>query len=129
VAAEQGLAEHLLEQPKAAALSVEHVVPAAELEDRPRLDHEQVVLGVGVQPEADVLADLHLLLLDEEQRLCLVRSGRRRADPVLVRDRLEDLLDEEAVRALDRLEDSARIAGDGAHGGILRGRLATVRRA
>ena len=72
---------------------------AAELEHRLRLDHEQVLVVVRREAEADVLLDLHLLLLHVEQRPALLgRAGSGDADPVLVRDRLEDLLDEKPIR-------------------------------
>ena len=43
-------------------------MPAAELEHRPRLDHEEVRVVVGREPKADVLLDCELLLLYVQQR-------------------------------------------------------------
>src|SRR4051812_26970685 len=120
MAAEQRAREVLLEQPDDLPVRPKHLVATAELEHRLRLDHEQVLFAVGVEPEADVLLDLHLLLPDEEQRSALVRRAwRGNADPILVRDRLEDLLDEEAVRTLDLSENLLRIGGGRAHRSIL----------
>ena len=59
---------------------------------------------------------IQLLLLDVEERLAsLGGAGRRDADPVLVRDRLEDLLDQEPVGALELREDGVGIAQSGGH--------------
>src|SRR5262249_8504703 len=70
------------------------------------------VLG---EPEADVLLDLQLLLLDEQDRRALVgRSRPRGADPVLVADRLEDLLDEYPIGSRELLERRLRLH-DGDH--------------
>src|SRR5205085_12562530 len=81
------------------------------------LDHEEVPAVVGRKPEADVLLDLHPLLLDVEERLAFLGgAGRRDADPVFVRDRLVDLLDEEAVGALERSEDALRVMRCDRHG-------------
>ena len=48
-----------------------------------------------------------------------VDARRRDADPVLVRDRLEDLLDEEAVRALELAEQRGRVVRPGRHAAIV----------
>ena len=93
---------------------------AAELEHGLRLDHEQVGVVVRREAEADVLLDLHLLLLHVEQRpplLGCARSGH--ADPVLVRDRLEDLLDEQPVRLLQFGKDGPSLRHGGRHSDII----------
>src|SRR6185295_12574774 len=60
--------------------------------------------------EADVLPDLQLLLLDEEDRRALLgRSRQRDADPVLVADRLEDLLHEYPISSFQLLERRLRL--------------------
>ena len=93
---------------------VEHLVAAAELEDGLRLDHEEVLVPVRVEPEADVLTNRELLLLDEEQRGSLFgRAGRRHADSVLVPDRPKDLLDQQAIRPLEGCEDAVCIVRKG----------------
>jgi hypothetical protein len=86
-------------------------MPPAELEHRLRLDHEEVRSVVGQEAKADVLFDLQLLLLNEQDRAPLLgAAGGRDADPVLVRDRSEGLLNEEAVRCLELSERDAGIA-------------------
>ena len=56
------------------------------------------------------------VLPDEEHRLALLGGAlRRQADPVLVHQRLEDLLHEEAVGAAQRLRDVASVDPRQAH--------------
>src|SRR4051794_7052561 len=103
VAAQQRAAEQLPEPPDHTILRVEHIMAPAELENRLRLDHEDVRPVLRPRPEADVLLDLHALLLHEQHGLALLDGARRRhTDPVLVRYRLEHLPDPEAVPPLDR---------------------------
>src|SRR5918996_1725023 len=122
VAAQQRAAEILLEHADDGSVGVEHLVAPAKLEDRLRLDHEDVVVGVRGEPEADVLLDLELLLLHVEQRSPLVGRPRRGdADAVLIADRLENLLDEESIGRLELAENGLHIGRNG-HSGIVRGR-------
>jgi hypothetical protein len=95
IATQQRLAEVLLEHPDHDAVLVEYLVAPAKLEHRLRLDHEEVAVVVRRDAEADVLLDPQLLLLHIEEWAPLL--GRPRSgdtDPVLVRDGLEDLLDQ-----------------------------------
>src|SRR5262245_38887827 len=69
-------------------------------------------MGIAVlgETEADVLSDLQFFLLDEEDRRALFgRSGQWDADPVLVADRLEDLLDQYPIRSGELLECRLRL--------------------
>jgi hypothetical protein len=117
VAAEQRAGEVLLEGPDDLPGVVEDVVAAAELEDGPRRDREQVRAVAVPEPEADVLLDLHALLLDEEQRLALlVRTRGGDADPVLVGHGAEGLLHDEPVGRGDRRQHGVG-GGGGGHGG------------
>jgi hypothetical protein len=114
VAAQERLREVLLQQTQHLPVGRQDLVPAAKLEHRLRLDHEQMLLAFGIEPEANVLLDLHLLLLDEEEWSAFLGRARcRDADPVLVRDRPEDLLHEKATRRLDFGENL--LGSNGAH--------------
>src|SRR3954447_11522031 len=91
VTAQERTTEVLLEHPDQPAVGIEHLMAATELEHRLRLDHEKMLLAVLREAEPDVLLDLHLLLLHIEQRRpFLAPAGGGHADPILVRDRLEN---------------------------------------
>jgi hypothetical protein len=116
VAAQQRLGEVLLQHPDHGSVSIEYLMAATELEHRLGLDHEQVITVIGREAEADILLDLHLLLLHIEQRPALLfRAGSGDADPVFVRDRLEDLLDEQPVRSLELAQNGRCFRDGGSH--------------
>ena len=78
---------------------IRDVVPGpARVQHRPRLEAEQL-LGLGVvREEADVLLDRHLLLPHKRDRPAERRlAGGQRRDPVEVRDRPDQLVDQITV--------------------------------
>src|SRR5205823_5113230 len=95
---QQRLAEDVVERSDP-LLADEHVVArAARVEPGPRLDAKELLRLRLVGVEADVLLDLQLLLPHEGDRPARRRLARsERCDPVEVRNRPHELVDEELV--------------------------------
>ena len=74
------------------------IASAADVEHAARLDAEQLARLLLVGVEADVLANGELLLADVgDRRACGRLADRERRHPVEVRDRPDQLVDEEPV--------------------------------
>jgi hypothetical protein len=91
-------AKDLLERADAFTVGRREVVTAAHVEHLAPLQAEELLALRLVREEADVLFDRKLLLADEGDRLPRARPvGSQRRDAIEVRDRPDELVDEEAV--------------------------------